>query len=175
LPIETPQASLIVTSPPYVTSYEYADLHQLTAFWLKYCESLAQFRRPFIGSAYAKRDSINLQSVLAENIVEQLGNNKKAQEVRHYFADMLECFQEMQRVLKPGGKACIVIGNTKLNGVPILNAEVFGEQMRNIGFTPVKVIKREISSKMLPQTRDSNTGRFTSAVSQSKVLAYPIK
>src|SRR5215467_10307218 len=26
--------SLIVTSPPYVTSYEYADLHQLTANWL---------------------------------------------------------------------------------------------------------------------------------------------
>ena len=28
------EVDLIVTSPPYVTSYEYADLHQLSSLWL---------------------------------------------------------------------------------------------------------------------------------------------
>lgn len=28
--------SAIITSPPYVTSYEYADIHQLTAYWFEY-------------------------------------------------------------------------------------------------------------------------------------------
>ncbi len=32
---------LVVTSPPYVTSYEYADLHQLTALWFSYTESVS--------------------------------------------------------------------------------------------------------------------------------------
>lgn len=32
-----PFVDLIVTSPPYVTSYEYADLHQLSTLWLGYC------------------------------------------------------------------------------------------------------------------------------------------
>lgn len=32
-----PQIDLIVTSPPYVTSYEYADLHQLSSLWLVFC------------------------------------------------------------------------------------------------------------------------------------------
>ena len=68
----------------------------------------------------------------------------------------------MYRVLKPKGKACIVIGNTELKKVPILNAEVFVETMLNLGFKIHKIVKRRIPSKILPQTRDSKTGRFTS-------------
>src|SRR3546814_2795874 len=37
LTVARPRQSLdlIVTSPPYVTSYEYADLHQLSSLWLR--------------------------------------------------------------------------------------------------------------------------------------------
>ena len=61
----------------------------------------------------------------------------------------------MHRVLTPHGKACIVIGNTQFEGVDILNAEVFLEQMHAIGFATHKIIHREIPSKMLPSTRDA--------------------
>lgn len=173
LPIESGSASLIVTSPPYVTSYEYADLHQLPALWFQYCNSLSEFRQKFIGTAYSERETIDLRSITANEICSQLGTGKKAKEVRNYFADMLECFQEMRRVLRSGGKACIVIGNTELQGTPILNAEVFVEQMNDIGFITHKIIKREIPSKILPQSRDPRSGKFTSSRSLKKVLAYP--
>jgi DNA modification methylase len=175
LPTSDGQVSLIVTSPPYVTSYEYADLHQLTALWFEYLDSLPEFRQRFIGSAYSERPAIDLQSQLAEKICSALGDRKKGREVRNYFADMLECFQEMKRTLKVGGKACIVIGNTELQGVAILNAEVFGEQMQNLGFRTFQIVKREIPSKILPQTRDPNSGRFTSSANSNKVLAYPVE
>jgi adenine-specific DNA methylase len=35
LNLENGRATLIVTSPPYVTSYKYPDLHQLSAIWLR--------------------------------------------------------------------------------------------------------------------------------------------
>ncbi len=85
---------------------------------------------------------------------------------------MQQCFEEMYRVLKSKGKACIVIGNTELKKVPILNAEVFVEIMLNLGFRIHKIIKRRIPSKILPQTRDSKTGRFTSN-ENADALAYP--
>ncbi len=154
LPCENEKASLIVTSPPYVTSYEYADLHQLPLYWLGHLDELSHFRKKFIGSSYTQRPEINLHSNLADNIVNSLGNNKKGREVRNYFADMYETFVEMYRVLKPKGKACIVIGNTQFQGVDIKNAEVFVEQMQNIGFKVFNIVKREIPSKMLPSTRD---------------------
>lgn len=172
-PCETGKASLIVTSPPYVTSYEYADLHQLPLLWLGYLDELARFRKKFIGSAYKERDIIDLKSTLADDIVRDLGKNKKGREVKHYFADMLEVFEEMKRVLKPQGKACIVIGNTQFQGIDILNAEVFQEQFENIGFTTFDIVKREIPSKMLPSTRDSQTGQFTKTSDANLTLAYP--
>lgn len=175
LPVNAGAASLVVTSPPYVTSYEYADLHQLAALWFEYYQSLPEFRKRFIGTAYSERAHIDLKSQIADRICAELGENKKSREVRNYFADMLECFSEMQRALKIGGKACIVIGNTELQGVKILNAQVFVEQMQNIGFKIHRIIKREIPSKILPQTRDPQSGRFTSAKNSDKVLAYPVE
>jgi DNA modification methylase len=86
---------------------------------------------------------------------------------------MYETFVEMYRVLKPKGKACIVIGNTNFKGVDIQNAEVFVEQMQNIGFHIFDIVKREIPSKMLPSTRDGSTGQFAKITDANLTLAYP--
>lgn len=174
LPCTDDTATLIVTSPPYVTSYEYADLHQLPSLWFGYLSELSEFRKKFIGSAYKEsKRNVDLKSSLAEKIVLQLGDNKKGREVKNYFADMLESFLEMKRVLKKGGRACIVIGNTEFCGVKILNAEVFQEQFENIGFKTHNIIHREIPSKMLPSTRDTKTGKFVKATDKKLKLAYP--
>lgn len=173
LPCKTGKATLIVTSPPYVTSYEYADLHQLPSLWLGVLEDLPSFRKKFIGSSCRDRNKIDIKSEIAKDIVAKLGNNKKGREVENYFADMLESFMEMKRVLKKGGKAAVVIGNTKLKGVDILNAEVFKEQFENIGFKTFDIIHREIPSKMLPSTRNPKNGRFTTATNSQKTLVYP--
>ena len=172
LPCKDGQAALIVTSPPYVTSYEYADLHQLPALWFSYLDELSQFRKKFIGSSHRNRQETDLKSIIAKSITSQL-KNKKRNEVRSYFADMLESFLEMKRVLKRGGRSAIVIGNTKFNGTEILNAEVFQQQFENIGFKTHKIIHREIPSKMLPSTRDPKTGKFTVITDKNKKLAYP--
>ncbi len=172
LPCANEKANLIVTSPPYVTSYEYADLHQLPSLWLGFMKDLPDFRQKFIGSSYKKREKIDLKSKIADEIVGQL-KSKKRDEVCNYYADMLETFQEMKRVLKQGGKACVVIGNTEFQGVKIKNAEVFQEQFENIGFTTHKIIKREIPSKMLPSTRNPETGRFGKASDDNIKMAYP--
>ena len=174
LPEENNSVSLIVTSPPYVTSYEYADLHQLTALWLEYTKSVNEFREGFIGSIHKKEfDHNGIKSKLAKQEIEELSkkSKKEAESVKNYFFEMQQCFEEMHRVLKPKGRACIVIGNTELKKVPILNAEVFTEMMVSLGFKIHKIIKRRIPSKVLPQTRDSKTGRFTST-RESDRLAY---
>ena len=175
IPAASNSVRLIVTSPPYVTSYEYADLHQLSALWFGYTQDLGDFRKRFIGTAYHKQEELNLNSVSAEHIVAELAvkEPKKAKEVATYFGEMNQVFKEMRRMLKRGGRACIVIGNTSLRGVAILNAEVFAEQMQNSGFKLDDVIKRAIPSKNLPSMRDKATGRFTKATDTKKVLAYP--
>jgi len=58
IPVKDNSVSLIVTSPPYVTSYEYADLHQLTALWLEYTKDLSDFRKRFIGTSYHNKKDL---------------------------------------------------------------------------------------------------------------------
>ena len=175
MPVENNKVKLIVTSPPYVTSYEYADLHQLTALWLEHASSLSEFRQGFIGSTHNKQETDHnlIKSPLAVKTIESLAkkSKKEALGAKNYFLEMQESFREMNRVLKPKGKSCIVIGNTKLKGVEIPNAEIFTEIMTRLGFRTEKIIKREVPSKSLPQTRDSKTGRFAKAAEADR-LSY---
>lgn len=176
LPVENHSVRLIVTSPPYVTSYEYADLHQLSALWFGTMTNLREFRTGFIGRSNGVTAAVDapLGSAIAEQIVDALSerNPRKAKEVALYFAEMRQCFTEMQRVLRPKGVLCIVIGNTHLHGIEIQNAQVFAEQLQALGFELERVILREIPSKILPRTRDKATGRFAKTT-KADYIAYP--
>jgi DNA modification methylase len=175
IPVKDNSVSLITTSPPYVTSYEYADLHQLTALWLEYTKDLSDFRKRFIGTSYHSKKDLILNSGLAEGIRNALLkiDKKTAEEVSTYFSEMNQVFIEMKRILKKGGKTCIVVGNTSLQGVKILNAEVFAEQLQNLGLKIIEIIKREIPSKNLPSVRDKKTGKFAAITSKNKMSVYP--
>lgn len=78
----------------------------------------------------------------------------------------------MYRILKSGGKTCIIIGNTSLRGVEISNAQVAAEQMQATGFQKPVFIKRKISNKMITPYRDLESGKFTSKNNPSKTRAY---
>lgn len=174
-PVDDGTIDLVITSPPYVTSYEYADLHQLSLLWFgsdsnqfkswhnKFTKEFTDFRREFIGT-YAKPQKLgDLNSDLAEKIVSELRQIDKslAKDVANYFLDMKKVFERMHTGLKPGGIASVIIGNTTLKGVSIRNAEVVVEQMLRDGFENVDFIKRDISSKVIAPWRDSSTGKFT--------------
>jgi DNA modification methylase len=174
--INNDSVALIVTSPPYVTSYEYADLHQLTAIWLGYAEKLSDFRTNFIGSIQKAHRQDKLYSELGRTIVDKLKmiDRRESNGVEQYFFEMQQCFEQMYRVLKHGGRASIVIGDTALKKVKIYNADVFLQTMQRIGFKIYNTIKRPIPSKILPLTRDEKTGRFVGTTKADR-LAYPLE
>jgi len=175
-PVESNSVDMVITSSPYVTSYEYADLHQLSTIWLDFAESLSEYRKAFIGTSYKRYENPVLKSLIAQNIKEKMSavDMKIAKEIEAFFVDMQSVIEESYRILKVGGCAAFVIGNTKLRGIEIQNAEAFAECMQLAGFRLERVIAREIPSKILPQKRDEKTGRFAST-EQADTEAYPIE
>lgn len=173
-PVEDDSVDLIVSSSPYVTSYEYADLHQLSTLWLDLAGDLKEYRKQFIGTSYKHYEDKSLKSHIALKIVDEMEeiNRNKSKEIKAFYIDMQEVFNESYRILKPGGRCCYVIGNTKLRGVDILNAEAFVDSLQHSGFKLDRLIKREIPLKILPQTRDEKTGRFASR-DKADSQAYP--
>ncbi len=174
--VEDSCVDLIVSSSPYVTSYEYADLHQLSTIWLDFTENLKKYRTKFIGSSSRPKNSIKLKSEIARITVQEMRekNNKLSEEIASFFLDIEQVFDESYRIMKSGGRCCFVIGNTALKGVDILNAQVFAENIQNSRFSLDRIIKREIPSKILPQTRNKETGRFTSSTDATSI-AYPVE
>jgi len=185
-PVEDGTIDLIVTSPPYVTSYEYADLHQLSLLWFgsdssqfkswhnKFTKEFIDFRRDFIGTSSKPKKIGDLNSDIAEKIVSDLMqiNKSLARDVANYFIDMKKVFNRMYKGLKNGGTAGVIIGNTALKGVNITNAEVAVEQMLKAGFETVDFIKRDISSKVIAPWRDSSTGKFTGLKNPNRHRVY---
>jgi len=173
--IRSNSVAAIITSPPYVTSYEYADIHQLTAYWYKYITDLANFRRKFIGTFYSLNQNLECNSILAQKIVDGIlkKDDRTAKEVANYFKDMQNVVKEMHRILNNDGLACIVIGNTTLRDVKIKSTEVFKELLEQTGFKIEDIIKRSIPYKLIPTIRDKTTGKFSKLSSTNSKLVYP--
>ncbi len=173
--IEENSINTIITSPPYVTSYEYADIHQLTGYWFNYIADITSFRKDFIGTFYSNNKDNETPTLIAKSIVSDLEkiSKKSAGEVAKYFNDMYDVSQEMNRILKPGGTICLVVGNTTMKGVKIISAQAFVEMFEMIGLKIEKIIKRAIPFKLIPTIRDDKTGKFTTLKSINQKLVYP--
>jgi methylase of polypeptide subunit release factors len=159
------RVDMIVTSPPYVTSYEYADLHQLSALWLGYASDYRELRVASIGST---RHNLNFDreikrlNTTGSRVVFSLFDRKKsiAKSTAKYFLDMQKVSKRCFSLLRPSGIALFVIGNTSYAGVRIDNAAHLTESLLNVGFSRVRVTKRKMSGKILTPYRDQ-AGRFS--------------
>ncbi len=165
----------VITSPPYVTSYEYADIHQLTGYWFDFIDELPEFRKQFIGTFYSGKKEPKIATPIAKHIVDSLRpkSGKFSRELANYFNDMARVAKEMHRILKPGGVACMVVGNTNLLNVEITSAQAFAELLTSNGFEITDVIKRQVTNKLNPTIRDKESGRFTTLSSENRKEVYP--
>ena len=168
------RADLIVTSPPYVTSYNYADIHQLSTLWLGYASDYRALRKNMVGN------QVGVQAPVAAEIETFSAAGKasyrdllqvephKARSVARYFLDLDKAVAKCRRMLNDGGMAVFVIGNTGYKGVQINNKEHLVHCMNRANFREVETVPRKVSLKIMTPYRDSR-GRFTRDAKQRRV------
>jgi SAM-dependent methyltransferase len=93
LPMADGTASLVLSSPPYAGTYDYAALHDARFLWLGLPEK--KFRRVQLGARS-----------------EQVGGASGAQ----WRAEQARFMAEVARVLRPGGRALLVVGDGVVDG-----------------------------------------------------------
>jgi hypothetical protein len=166
---------MILTSPPYVTSYEYADLHQLSALWLGYATDYRTLRNGSVGSSqhqldfrreFGKLNQVGLQVVFSLFNHDPLA----ARSVANYYLDMQVVAKRCHEFLRPKGIAVFVIGNTQYSGVEIDNASHLAEALFDAGFTRVRATKRRISNKMHTPFREGD-GRFSQSCKNKNIYS----
>ncbi len=139
LPLPTNSVDLIVTSPPYASNaIDYMRAHKFSLVWFGYpVSSLSQRRKTYIGGEsrlddYAKDLPETVNQVL-DALKKQ--DEAKARSVHRYYTEMREVLGEMQRVLRPGKAAVLVVGTSILRGIDIQIAECLAAIGAAQGFT----------------------------------------
>ncbi|MCK4798279.1 MAG: class I SAM-dependent methyltransferase [Spirochaetes bacterium] len=170
-----PRVDMIITSPPYVTSYEYADLHQLSSLWLGFTSDYRKLRDGTIGSLHHdynfNREWKRLNNSGNKIVSLLLDKDKsKAHSVAKYFLDMQVMAKKAYAMLNNKGTALFVIGNTEYKGVRVNNAKHLAESLLDAGFSDLRTTKRKISNKILTPYRTS-TGKFSSDSTGRKIYS----
>ena len=168
------RADLIVTSPPYVTSYNYADIHQLSTLWLGYASDYRALRKNMVGNqvgvqapAAAEIETFSAAGKASYSDLLQVEPHK-ARSVARYFLDVDKAVAKCRRMLNDGGMAVFVIGNTGYKGVQIDNREHLVHCMNRANFREVETVPRKVSLKIMTPYRDAR-GRFTRDAKQRRV------
>ena len=139
--LQCPKVDMIITSPPYVTSYEYADLHQLSSLWLGYAHDYRDLRAGSIGSlqhVYNFDKELKRLNHTGASVVFRLIDRDKSQARSVRPLGRPASRKEVPRgMLSTGGMALFVIGDTEYKGVRIENARHLSESLLESGFEKV--------------------------------------
>lgn len=175
LKLQKPKVDMIITSPPYVTSYEYADLHQLSTLWLDFASDYRELRRGSVGSLHHEvnfdKDVKKLNLVGSGVTFRLYGRDRlQAKSVSKYYMDMQEVASSCFSMLNKNGLAVFVIGDTVYKGVKIENARHLCHSLKDAGFKSLFISKRKISKKILTPYRDK-VGRFSRTEGHQKIYS----
>lgn len=124
--VPSESVDVVVTSPPYLNAIDYLRGHRLSLVWLGYrLSALRTLRATSIGSERAPDRSHNseLLSVLLSEVGPRRPLSPRVERIfQRYVLDMYAALAEIIRVLRARGQAVLVIGNSRLAGVFVDNA-----------------------------------------------------
>lgn len=156
--LEDGSIDAVLTSPPYLNAIDYMRGHRLSLIWLGHrLSDLRTIRSTSIGAERAP-DKIEEAVVLDEmrramGKTDQLSNKFRSM-ISRYVQDIRRMVSEIARVLKMGGRATFVMGNSCLRDVFIRNSDAVATAARHAGLSLVSETERPLPlrSRYLPMT-----------------------
>ncbi|MFB6306858.1 MAG: DNA methyltransferase [Flavobacteriales bacterium] len=136
------EVDLAITSPPYINALDYARTHKLEYYWLGFFkDSLVDLKKKFVGTEKVYADQYRdlhefgipeLDEIIA-SIYEE--DNKRAFIVYKFFEDMKKNLKEVKRILKPGGKYVMFVGNNQIKDHLVENWKFLMTIARELGWS----------------------------------------
>lgn len=153
----------IMTSPPYLNAIDYMRGHRLSLVWLGYSISeLRAIRSCTIGAERSFDAECSIADTIAASMcdLERLEPKQRKMVIR-YAGDLERMMRQAARVLRPGGTATYVLGNSCLKDVFIRNSDGVAKAGIHAGLLLTKVAERDLpaASRYLPVTKSGSLSK----------------
>ena len=160
LPVEESSVDLVLTSPPYLNAIDYIRCNKFTLVWMGHSvNALSGIRSNNVGSEVTIGRELRTGNVSAA--LDSIGRvfrlpNRHQGIVERYLHDMNKVIAEISRVLKPGGRSVIVIGDCHIKGEHIDNSRALITLAQLAGLSFGSIETREIppNRRYLPPPRN---------------------
>lgn len=152
---------LAVTSPPYVNAVDYPRTHQLEIYWLGIeTGSLAPLKKIHVGTeTVSSIDYKNLQKTGFKEIDKiikaiYVKDPRRSYILYKFLIDMQKNLLEVKRVLRPGGRYAIVVGNNRMRGILVESWKYIMEMGIDLGFKVETYFASEIIRHFIKVPRE---------------------
>ena len=158
--VEDGSVDLALTSPPYLNAIDYMRGHRLSLIWLGYrLRDLREIRSNSIGSERSADVVGDAEEfAIMKNAMGQIDllPSRYAGMIDRYVQDLYSMIRELARLVKAGGRATLVVGNSCLRGIFIKNAGAVEAGAKLTGFRLESVAERDLpqQSRYLPISTD---------------------
>ncbi len=176
--------SLVVTSPPYLNNFDFAEMTRMHFYFWGMANSWGEITEKIrsrlilntttalkahrkLHAQYREETSERLRPQL-DLVVKQLSEKRKEKGgkkeydliVFPYFCQMGRVLRECYRVLRPGAYLHMMIADAALYGVHISSPQYLGQLLESLGFTEVQLslVRRRGQRWILSKREGSSTG-----------------
>ncbi len=152
LNIEAASIDLVLTSPPYLNAIDYMRCSKFSLVWMGYnVNQLREIRGESVGAEASSEEALETPWVQA--LIKQLGLKPKLSArdtglLARYVLDMGDALSEVSRVLRTGGRAVYVVGDSTVRGTFVRNSAIVEAVAERHG-----LVLHERRSRALPANR----------------------
>ncbi len=147
LPLERSVVDFVLTSPPYLNAVDYLRAHKFSLVWMGHTlGDLRELRGTMVGTERGLWSLDGLPPRLEKRLDQSIQENRRRAMLRRYLSDLRKVLAEIERVLRPGGLALLVVGPTIISSRRTDAVEVVTKLGKSVGLRFVGSTLRNLSA-----------------------------
>jgi DNA modification methylase len=179
LNVEKGSIDIVLTSPPYLNAIDYMRCSKFSLVWMGHnVKELRQIRGDSVGAEASSEEA--LETAWVKALIKQLGLKPQLSMrdnafLAQYVWDMGSALAEVSRVLKTGGRAVYVVGDSTVRGTFVRNSAIVTAVAEKHGLSLSSTHSRELPAnrRYLPPPKSGiSTAAMDGRMRQEVVLEF---